>query len=394
MKTSRDALVLALAVFLVGWGTNVSTPFLVLYRDRLDLGDSATMAIFAVYVIGIMATLPLAGPLSDRFGRRAVAIPGVVLSGLSSLIMIFGRDEFAFLLLGRLALGIVSGAVLGVSAAWLQELMGPGNEQRAAIWSTALTFGGFGIGPPISAAFEAWTSDPLVWPYVLHAVLIVAVIPPLLRVAETHGPERRSRLARVELGVPAASARFFWFAIVPAAVWVFGFPSTSFALFPVLVGDSIPDKDVLVAAASGMLTAWSGLVARPVVLRIGPRLAMLAGVASGAVGYVFGTVAFAADVWPFVLPAAVCLGGGSGMITAGALGLLAEMAEPHNRGALNSTFYLIAYPGMTMPLIVTGLGAGIGLTTAMVLITSLAGAVLIGLSFGLRRTTSIVSSHD
>ena len=71
---------LAAALGVVAYGTNVSTPLLVLYRDRLDLGDSATMAIFTVYVAGIMGSLVLAGPISDRLGRRRVLLPFMFIS--------------------------------------------------------------------------------------------------------------------------------------------------------------------------------------------------------------------------------------------------------------------------------------------------------------------------
>ena len=92
--------ILAVAVFLVAYGTNLSTPLLVTYRDRLDLGDSATMAIFTVYVVGILAVLPFAGQLSDRHGRQAITIPFVITSAVASLVMVFGQGNLVFLLLG------------------------------------------------------------------------------------------------------------------------------------------------------------------------------------------------------------------------------------------------------------------------------------------------------
>ena len=101
---SRNALIVAVGMFLVGYGTNVSTPFLVLYKDRLDLGQSATMGIFTVYVVGIMGTLVIAGPLSDRFGRRALVLPFSALSAFASIVLIFGRDDFVLLLFGRFLL--------------------------------------------------------------------------------------------------------------------------------------------------------------------------------------------------------------------------------------------------------------------------------------------------
>ena len=374
---ARHIRAVALAVFLVSWGTNVSTPFLIRYQERLDLGDSATMLIFTVYVVGIIGTLPVAGPVSDRFGRRAVVIPFTMLSAVSSLVLVLGRDDFAFLLLGRFLLGVVSGAVLGVSAAWLQELLGPTGAQRAAVMSTLITFGGFGIGPPISALFDSLLPHPLVLPFVLHAAATIAVLPALLAVPETTDPTARPSRVVIDLGVPEAARPLFWRIVVPAALWVFAFPSTSFALFPVILSDAIPDAEVWVAAISGVVTAWAGMLARPLLTLVRPRVALIVGMSMGGTGYLLGTIAFATDVWPLLMPAAALLGCAAGTITAGALGVLAAIADPTTRGALNSTFYLLAYPSMAMPIAITGLGALIGLTAALVVATVTVAVVVV-----------------
>ncbi len=367
----RSAWLVAIALFLVGYGTNVSTPFLVLYKERLQLGQSATMGIFTVYVLGIMGALLVAGPLSDRFGRRPLVIPFTAVSAVSSVIMIFGRDQFALLLLGRFLLGVVSGAVFGVGAAWLQEILGQEKLALAGLVTTATTFAGFGIGPPVSAAIDALSDDGLVTPFVLHAILTAAFLPWLWTVTETVEPN--SQPVRVRLGVPARHRPVFLKLIAPAAAMVFVFPSSAFALFPVLVSDSIGGQEVVVAGAIGALTAWSGLLSRPLIGRLGPRRGLPFGMAIGAVGYLLGTVAFAADLWPLLLPAAVLLGGAAGTLTAGALGLLAEIAEPETRGTLNSTFYMLAYVGMAMPIFITTLAAtGLGMTAVLFGVTALA----------------------
>ena len=345
---------LTAGIFVVAYGTNVSTPFLVEYRRRLDLTESATVAIFVFYVVGIITALLLAGPLSDRFGRRPVVLPMTALSGVASLVMIAGRDEFIWLLFGRFLLGVVSGAVLGVGTAWLLELYGPGEEHRAAVRTTLVTFAGFGIGPVISALMFWLFPSPLVLAFVVHAAATFVVIVVMLRVPETHRANAGQRI-RVSLGVPAAARQAFLVVIVPAAIWVFGFPSAGFALFPVLVSDSISASDVGVAAAAGALTAWSGIMARPLVGRIGPRAALPSGMAVGTAGYVVGTVAFAADLWPLVLIAAPLLGAAAGTITVACLSLIGVMADDARRGSLTSSFYLLAYPGMAMPLLITTL---------------------------------------
>ncbi len=371
-----------LVVFAVAWGTNVSTPFLSTYRERLDLGDSATMAIFTVYVIGIMGSLLLAGPLSDRIGRKVVVASTTAASVVASLILIWGRDAYGLLLLGRLLLGVASGAVLSVSAAWLQELYPPDRQRDAALRSTVVSFGGFGIGPPISALFDVADAAPLVAPFVVHAVATAAALALLSAVPETSPKIPRS--LRPSLGVPATARRRFGRVVVPAAIWVFAFPSTSFALFPVLISDGIDASPVVVAAIAGAITAWSALLARPLVARIGLSGGVVAGMVSGLCGWAIGATALGQDIWPLVLPAALLLGCASGLLTAGALGLLAEVASPDERGRINSTFYLLAYPGMAMPVLLTTLAQPLGVGRAILVVWIFAATATVAITAALR----------
>lgn len=362
--------ILGTVVFLVAFGTNVSTPFLVTYRERLALGNSATMAIFTVYVLGILSILPIAGQLSDRYGRLMVTVPFVVLSATSSFIMILGRDSFVLLLLGRFILGLVSGGVLSIGAAWMQEILGRGKEQRSALVTTVLTYAGFGAGPLVSAMileFDAW---PLVLPYLLHGTATVALIPFLLTVPQSS--ERSRKPFRLNFGVPPEARPVFTRIVAPAAIWVFAFASASFALFPVIVSEAIGGSTVLIAAIAAALTAWSGLFSRPMLPRLGPTRTLKVGMISGTLGYALGSIAFETGAWGLVLPAAVLLGAASGLLTSGSLALLAGIADESSRGAINGTFYLLAYPGMAMPILLTTLARFIEQTPALIAITALA----------------------
>lgn len=387
-RPERGALILSAALFVVAYGTNISTPFLVLYKEALDLGPSETMAIFVVYVLGIMVTLLLVGPLSDRFGRRAVVLPMVAASAAGSVVMIFGREWFELLLLGRLLLGIASGGALGVGSAWLQELFGPGEEQRAAVATTLVSFGGFGIGPPVSALFHQFLPHPLVLPFLLHIALTAPVLVAAFGVPETRDPNPGSPL-RLSFGVPAEAKRPFFLVVLPAAIWVFAFPSAGFALFPVLVSESIDGGEVLVAAGAGALTAWAGLSSRPLVMRIGPRRALPVGMFMGIAGYISGAVAFRSGTWPLALLAAPLLGAASGAITASSLTLLGAMADAERRGALTSTFYILAYPGMAMPLIITGLATFSSISAVLTGVTVVAVVCALGVTVVSRSRTLV-----
>jgi hypothetical protein len=77
--------------------------------------------------------------------------------------------------------------------------------------------------------------------------------------------------------------------------------------------------------------------------------------AMGTAGYIVGTVAFAADQWPLVLISAPLLGVASGSLMVACLSLIGVMTDTDRRGSLTSSFYLLAYPGMAMPLLITTL---------------------------------------
>src|SRR5699024_10545035 len=101
---------------------NQYTPLLSVYREAHGLGEATVTGIFSVYVFGLIPMLFVAGRISDLNGRRAVMIPVLIASLISTLVMIAGIAGPEWLLLGRLLTGIATGAVFGAGSAWVREL--------------------------------------------------------------------------------------------------------------------------------------------------------------------------------------------------------------------------------------------------------------------------------
>src|SRR5215207_3885286 len=181
------------ALFAVAAGTNVPTPLLLVYQERLDLSAEVLTALFGCYAAGLVPALLLAGPLSDRLGRRRVAIPGIVLSALASLAFAAAGDSLSLLFLARFAQGVVSGVVFSVGSAWVGELsLASGEEaggRRAAFAMTA----GFSLGPLTSGLLGQYAPAPTVLPYLLHAVLATVGLAFAVRLPETVELRHRSR---------------------------------------------------------------------------------------------------------------------------------------------------------------------------------------------------------
>ncbi len=353
----------AVALFAVALGTNVATPLLLIYEGRLGLSTWTLTALFAVYPIGLAPALVFSGPASDVLGRRAVMAPGVLLSGVASVVLLLGRDSLAMLYLGRFLLGVVSGLVLVVASAWIQEL---GRDDP--MWSARLVgivmYSGFGLGPLMSGLIGQWGPAPLTLPYVVHLVTIVLGLAVLVVAPEsvTRSPGRR---IRPNLGIPAESAPEFWRVVVPTSFGVFGMPSLAFGLFPVILKPAMESVAVFVSGLLGMLAMVSIVPAQAWVGRVGPHRAAPLALAVGATGCLLGLIAFATGAWPLLFVAAVLMGGASGLAMTSGLRFVDLICRPEDRGALNGAFYAAAYAGMMMPLVVTSIARVVGSTTAV-----------------------------
>lgn len=390
---SGDLRRLAAGLFVVAWGTNVSTPLILRYQDRLDLSDTGAVGIFTVYVAGILLALLFAGRSSDRIGRRAVVLPSTALSAAGSVILILGRDSLLVLFAGRFLLGAVSGAMLSVGTAWMNEVaartadsgVDAARRLRLATMTTIIMYVGFGFGPMTSALWERFGPNPLVVPFVVHAVATIVVLIVMLPVPETKGRDATVSL-RPRLGIPPTSRHEFLRTLAPASIWAFGFPSVSFALFPIILRDAIGGADVLVAGATGSLTALVVLLSRPILNRIGDaRRALPIAVWMGVCGYLVGLVAFTTGWWLLLPLAAVLLGSASGVLMSAGLAITDEISDVSNQGALSSTFYFIAYLGMAMPVVITGLARVSSTTVALAVVTGVAAAAAITVTLGTRQ---------
>ena len=87
LPPERAARHLTVALFAVSFGTNVPTPILLVYQQRLHLGATTLTAVFGAYAVGLVPAILLSGPASDRLGRRRVTVPFVALALVSTSLL-------------------------------------------------------------------------------------------------------------------------------------------------------------------------------------------------------------------------------------------------------------------------------------------------------------------
>jgi hypothetical protein len=365
VRRPPDRFALWTVVFVVAFGTNVPTPLLLVYRDTLGLTGNELTGAFAVYAAGLVPALLLAGPASDRFGRRPVVVPFVLLSVLTSVLFLGAASSTAVLFAGRFLQGAVSGVVFSIGTAWLGELVG--DAGRSARLTTAALGGGWAIGPLVSGLLAQWAPAPTVLPYLVHVVLMVLGLVLLRGLPETLPPARRRAAGPLlNLGVPAGAGWPFTLVLLPIAIGVFTFPSTAVTVLPLLLIPSMPGIAVAVTGLVAGMTLLTGVLAQPLEQRLGAVAAGPVGMALGAAGLALSLVGVVLDAWPVLVPVALLLGAGYGLCLAAGLTTVARLASPTQRGALTGTFYACAYLGFGVPLLLSVIGGEAGLVAPIV----------------------------
>lgn len=97
-------------------GNSMLIPVLPLMEKKLDISKLQSSYIITVFSIVAIFFIPLAGYLSDRYGRKVVMIPALIITGIGGAIAGFASwkmdDPYAMILVGRVLQGIgASGAM-------------------------------------------------------------------------------------------------------------------------------------------------------------------------------------------------------------------------------------------------------------------------------------------
>ncbi|MGI5220646.1 MFS transporter [Nocardia sp. CA-290969] len=353
--TGRSAQAALAAIFVSAWGGNQFTPLLVMYRDA---GYSALTvnALLGAYVLGLVPGLLVTGGLSERFGRRPVALAGVLASLTASLLLAAGATGVGWIAVGRLITGCGVAVAMAVGTTWVTELCdragaAPGTgARRAALWLTA----GFALGAAVAGGLAQWGPAPMVTPYLVHALLALAVLPLVFRVPETGVPGTPARGQFAGLRHPR-----FRRVIMPMAPWIFGSAAVAYAIMPQLVGDRVGRWSLLYSTTLTVGTLVAGTLVQPLAKRLDRTTsarAVLVSMTLLPLGLLISTFAAIVRSPALALTAALALGCAYGIALVSGLLEVQRLAAPHELAALTGAYYALAYLGFLLPSLLSLLG--------------------------------------
>ena len=353
---ARDWLVVAAAMFVIGYGGNQFTPLLVVYRRLAGYSDLSVDIFLGAYVLGLIPGLLVASAASDRYGRRPLMLTGLA-SGIvgGGFLALGGPWGSPAIIGGRLFSGLAVGVAMSVGSAWINELTTrdatarPGSGARRA--SISLT-AGLGVGPGVAGVLAQWGPLPLALPFLVQIALTAGVLAALRSCAVETRFDTGGRPLRDRLRVPAQAHRRFRRVVTPMAPWIFGSAAVAYVIVPSQVDSHVGRWALIFTAAITVGTLTAGLLIQPVARRlddVGTARAVFVSMILMTLGLVGAAcVAITHSPW-LAFPVALLLGCAYGIAVVSGLLEVQRIAAPDELAGLTGVYYALAYIGFLLP---------------------------------------------
>jgi MFS family permease len=354
-------------------GTTLPTPLYGRYRQSFGLSELTITVVYSTYAIGVIAALLLFGNFSDRIGRRRMLLPALVASALSAVVFLLAHG-LGLLLVGRVLSGLSAGVFTGTATATLVDLAPEQHRGRATLTATVANMGGLGLGPLLSGVVSQTVPHPIRTPYLVNLILVVAAIALVAVMPEPVEVTRGARPSVQGLRVPDGVRTTFTRAAIAACAGfaVLGLFTAVAPAFVVSLGHTSRAGigavvfAVFVASAAGQLALERIPAARALP---GGCVGLIAGMAVLAVG-------LAAASLPLIVAGGVLAGFGQGLSFRAGLAAINAETPAQQRGAVASSFFVVAYVAISIPIVGEGvLAQTAGLRTAGLVFAGLVAAL-------------------
>ncbi|MCX4681881.1 MFS transporter [Streptomyces sp. NBC_01433] len=382
----RPGYLVAAAVFAVGMaGTTLPTPLYGLYRAQIGFSELMVTVVFAVYAVGVITSLLLAGDYSDQVGRRPVVLCALGLAAAADVCFL-SEGGLPLLFVGRLLSGFSAGLLTGAATAVVMELAPPGRAARAGFAATAANMGGLGCGTLLAGMLAQYAPAPLRLPFAVHLALVAVACVPAWLLPETVARPRRLPHGRPQGMAVAPQARGVFPSAAIAAFAGFSLLGLFTAVAPSFVAEVLRIDDLALSGAVAFSAFLASTLGQSLTGRLGVRRALPAGCLTLVAGLLLVGASVAVESLALLLAGALLGGLGQGLAFRAGLTAVGDATPREHRGGTLSAFFVVAYIGIAVP--VVGVGAltlWLGLRTASLIFTAVVTALALSVGLYLLR---------
>ncbi|MCS1390780.1 MFS transporter [Lysinibacillus boronitolerans] len=143
-------------------GNSMLIPVLPILEDKVGITSFQSSMIITSYSVAAIFLIPVAGYLSDRFGRKIVILPSLILALIGGLIAGFASwkmdDPYAIIIAGRIIQGIGAAGAMPIVLPLVGDLYQDDDEKISStlgIIETSNTFGKV-LSPILGSIFAAF----------------------------------------------------------------------------------------------------------------------------------------------------------------------------------------------------------------------------------------------
>jgi predicted MFS family arabinose efflux permease len=375
----------AAAIGLALFASSTPSPLYGSYRELWGFSPVVLTLVYAIYAVGVLATLLLAGRISDEVGRRPVLIVSLaVLMGASVVFML--AQSVVWLFVARGIQGLATGLVLSAASAALLDLHPRRDPAGVGLHNGVASAAGLGLGAFVSSLFVQLLPAPRVLPYVLLFGLFAIAFAGALLMPEPVAARGKARLTLQRPSIPPVARRAFFLAgLGVISSWSIG--GLFLSLGPTLAATLFHTDNHVVGGLAVFALAGSGAAAQLLFGRAPAWLAASAGSLALAAGTLLIVVAASTDSAALYWTGDVIGGGGFGLAFLGGLRALSVVIPPEHRAQVMSAFYIVAYSALSIPAILAGvLVTPLGLQSTFEIFGSVVAALALVVAFEAWRT--------
>jgi MFS family permease len=352
----------AFAFLVVMAFATVPSPLYGLYRARDHFSLFMVTVAFAIYAIGVIVALLLAGHLSDLYGRRRLLLPSLGITIVSAVVFLASKS-LQVLLVARLLNGISIGIVASTATAYLAELHAVGRPRatarKAQLTASAVNVGGLGVGALVAGILAQWVAHPLTVPYLVFlGALLLATIGVAVTPETRESPKPRPRYRPQRLSVPR-DERSRYFAAALSTFVAFASTGLFAGLAGLFLAVTLHHPSLALAGAVACAMFGAGVAAQFLTAAWPVTRDLEAGMGAMVIGVGLAVLA----VWlrppslALFIAGGALIGAGSGAIFKGAVGTVMSISPPERIAESLTGVFLSAYVGISLPVV----GAGIAL---------------------------------
>ena len=236
------------------------SPLYGIYRELWGFSPLVLTLVYGTYAFGVLASLILAGRLSDEVGRRPVLL--VALGGLMVTSVVFMlADSVVWLFVARGLQGLATGLALGAASAAMLDLHPRRDPAAVGLANGVMSAGGLGLGMLVSSTAVELLPAQRVLPYVVLLALFAIAFIGALAMPEPVNARGRVRLTPQRPSVPREVRRpFLLAALAVISSWSIG--GLFFSLGPQFSSSLFHSSDHLVAGLGVFVLAGSAAIAQ------------------------------------------------------------------------------------------------------------------------------------